>query len=51
MIRERESMMSEDDFKNENFFPNFIILCKPISERNEDAGNMENEWNGIIKEI
>jgi hypothetical protein len=26
-------------------------LCKPISEGNEDAGNTENDWNGIIKEM
>ena len=51
MIRERESMMSENDFKKKIWFPNFMILCKPTSEGNEDTGNMENEWNGIIKEI
>jgi hypothetical protein len=51
MIKERESMMSENDYKNKDFFPNFIILCKPISESNQDAENMENEWNGIVKEM
>lgn len=51
MIRERESMMSDNDYKNKDFFPNFIILCKPISESNQDNENMENEWNGIVKEM
>ena len=52
MIRERESLMSESDLKNENWFPNFLILCKPNSEDGSaDSGNMENEWNGIIKEM
>jgi hypothetical protein len=52
MIRERESMMLESDFKKEEWFPNFLILCKPISEdSNADSGNMENEWNGVIKQM
>ena len=52
MIRERESLMSEDDFKNKDWFPNFMILCKPNSEdSNADSGNMENEWNGVLKEM
>ncbi len=52
MIRERESLMSENDFKNKEWFPNFIILCKPNSnDSDENSGNMENEWNGILKEM
>ena len=52
MIRERESILSENDFKNKEWFPNYLILCKPNSEdSNTDSGNMENEWNGVIKEI
>jgi hypothetical protein len=52
MIRERESIMSERDCKNKEWFPNYIILCKPISEgSNGDSGNNENEWNGIVREI
>jgi hypothetical protein len=52
MIRERESLMSEDDFKNKDWFPNFMILCKPNSEdNNADSGYMENEWNGVLKEM
>ena len=52
MIRERESLMFDRDFKSKEWFPNFLILCKPNSEdSNADSGNMENEWNGVIKEI
>ena len=52
MIRERESIMSENDYKNKEFFPNYIILCKPISEgSNLDSGNTDNEWNGILREM
>jgi hypothetical protein len=32
IIREREFMMSSEDFKNKDWFPNFLILCKPIIE-------------------
>jgi hypothetical protein len=52
MISERESLMSENDFKNKEWFPNFIILCKPNStDSDEDSGNIENEWNGVLKEM
>jgi hypothetical protein len=52
MIRERESIMADDDYKNKECFPNFMILCKPISEgSNAESGNMENEWNGVLREM
>ncbi len=52
MIRERESMMSQEEYLKEDWFPNYIILCKPLSEgRNSDGEDMENEWNGLLKEI
>ncbi len=52
LIRERESLMTENDFKNKDLFPNFLILCKPISEdSNAESGNMDNEWNGVLKEM
>jgi hypothetical protein len=44
-------MMSLNDFKNKDWFPNFIVLCKPISGNNDETGNMDNEYNGLIKEI
>ena len=44
--------MSEQEYKNKEWFPNFIILCKPISEGSDaDSGNMDNEWNGVLREI
>ena len=52
MIRERESIMSEKNFKNKEWFPNYIILCKPIFEgSNANGDNMENEWNGVLREM
>ena len=52
MIKERESIMSENEYKKNDWFPNYIILCKPISEgSNKDDGNMENDWSGVLKEI
>ncbi len=43
--------MIDRDFKSKEWFPNFLILCKPNSEdRNADSGNMD-DWNGVIKEI
>jgi hypothetical protein len=39
-------------FENKDLFPNFLILCKPISEdSNAESGNLENEWNGVLKEM
>jgi hypothetical protein len=52
MIRERESMMSQQEYQNKDFFPNYIILCKPLSAgKDSEGGEMENEWNGLLKEI
>jgi hypothetical protein len=52
MIRERESLMDEESLKKNKWFPNFIILCKPNSdERNANSGNIDNEWNGVLKEM
>ena len=52
MIKERESIMSQEEFQNKDWFPNYIILCKPLSEgRNADGGEVDNEWNGLLKEI
>lgn len=40
MIRELESLMSKNDYKKKDWFPNFIILCKPISRANNpNSGN------------
>ena len=50
MIREREQIMNRQDFEKREWFPNFIIMCKPMTEvSNEENGSMENEWNGVLK--
>ena len=52
MVRERESLMTENDFKNKEWFPNFLILCKPVSKSsNADSEIKKNEINGVLKEI
>ena len=44
--------MSEHEYENNEWFPNFIILCKPVSEGSDaDGGNMDSEWNGVLREI
>lgn len=48
MIRERESRMTAGDFANKEWFPRFIVVCKPITESN---GEVENEWNGVLREM
>jgi hypothetical protein len=39
MIREYESIMSEKKKQNEVWFPNFLIVRKPISEGKDALGN------------
>jgi hypothetical protein len=52
MIREYESIMSHQEYENNDWFPSFIIFCKPLSEgRNSDGGEIDNEWNGLLNEI
>lgn len=52
IIRERELLMSDSDFKKKDWFPNYIILCKPIIEgENDESVNSENKLNGILGEM
>ncbi len=47
MISERESIMSEDEYRKKEWFPNFIILCKPVTERSkEESGNVAGNDGG-----
>jgi hypothetical protein len=49
LIKERETMMSMDQYEIKEWFPNYIILCKPIYEgMDQDSGN---EWNGLLRQI
>ena len=52
MIKELESIMKVEELNNKNLFPNYIIVCKPLKEgRDSHTGEMDNEWNGLLKEI
>ena len=39
MIREYESIMSETEKQNNVWFPNFLIVRKPLSEGRDVEGN------------
>ena len=39
MIREYESLMSETEKQNEVWFPNFLVVRKPLSEGRDAQGN------------
>ena len=52
MIKELESIMTVEELNNKNLFPNYIIVCKPLTEgRDSQTGEMGDEWNGLLKEI
>ncbi len=52
MIREYESIMTETEKQNEVWFPNFIIVRKPISEGGDaQGGDPQNEWKGMLREV
>ena len=39
MIREYESIMGETEKQNEVWFPNFLVVRKPLSEGRDAEGN------------
>ena len=42
--------MSLDEFKKKEWFPNYIILCKPIVEgEGENSTNIDNKLVGLIR--
>ncbi len=47
MIVERESMMSDDEASNPEFFPKYLILRRPVGS----GMNSSEEWQGFIKDI
>ena len=52
MIKELESIMTNDELDNEKWFPDYIVVCKPLTEgRDSHTGEMGDEWNGLLKEI
>ncbi len=52
MIREFESTISESQKLNEEWFPNFIVVRKPLSSGSDSqSGDSQNEWKGMLREI
>eukprot|EP00347_Sterkiella_histriomuscorum_P008062 403346519 len=47
LIKEREIIFNEEDWKDFKIFPNYIILRRPVAD-NDDAGS---EWQGFVKDI
>ena len=46
MIIERESVMSQSELDNDDWFPNYIVV------RRKAYGSQENgQWQGFVKEI
>ena len=46
MIIERESVMSQSELGNDDWFPNYMVV------RRKANGNQENgQWQGFVKEI
>lgn len=45
MIVERESLMSDADFKNKKWFPNYIVLRRVVNTY------QQNEWETVIHTI
>eukprot|EP00347_Sterkiella_histriomuscorum_P013516 403364417 len=47
LIEERESLFSNEEFKNEKYFPSYIIFKRPVRDQTEE----NQEWQGFVKEI
>jgi hypothetical protein len=44
--------MTETEKQNEVWFPNFIIVRKPILEGGDAQGSdPQNEWKGMLREV
>ena len=48
LIVEREAVMLPFEQRSTYFFPNFIIMRRPVGE---DEAVDDNEWRGFVKEI
>ena len=46
MIKERESLMSDEEKNNEKFFPRYIIVRKKHEEICHNT-----EWQGVVNEM
>ncbi|CDW84942.1 wd-40 repeat protein [Stylonychia lemnae] len=47
MIVEREQLFNKDDLTSQKYFPNFIVVRRPLNTESNDAG----EWQGFIKDL
>lgn len=47
MIVERETLMTQEDFLNIEYFPKYLILRRAVGSGNDSS----EEWQGFIKDI
>ncbi|CDW87224.1 wd-40 repeat protein [Stylonychia lemnae] len=47
MIVEREQLLNQNDLSSNKYFPNFIVVRRPLNTEIDDAG----EWQGFIKDL
>ena len=51
MISEREWLMSSEQLARKEWFPNYLIVRKPVQSGSGFAGALIGEWQGILREI
>jgi hypothetical protein len=49
LIHERESIMSNEELKNRDYFPDYILVQQPA--RNLDGEDSGELWMGFVKDI
>eukprot|EP00347_Sterkiella_histriomuscorum_P006719 403351696 len=47
LIKERESYFNDEEFKNQEYFPSYIIFRRPVEDQIDD----NQEWQGFVKDI
>ena len=47
MIVEKEQLFSQEERKSEKFFPQYLVVRKPVDLSAQDG----NEWSGFIKDL
>ena len=47
MIVEREQLLNEVELTSINYFPNFIVVRRPLNTEANEGG----EWQGFIKDL
>ena len=51
MIREYEQLLSDNEKENKDWFPNFLVVRKPVSEGGSNGDSTQNEWKGMLREV